>query len=109
MADMLWMLLEQVQVDQYVIQVHNDKNVIHVMMDVVYEVSKGGGGVNHSKGHHEVLKEAIVGVKGTRVEIYLCVNLGTAEVVNKVSNQGEGILVLFGDFVESLIIYTELE
>ncbi|KAG5334139.1 hypothetical protein C0989_004339 [Termitomyces sp. Mn162] len=123
MADMLRMFPQQIRVDQDVVQVYNNENVIHVMKDVVHEVLKSGGGVSHSEEHYEVLKEAIAGAKGglpfmswsdldivvARAEVYLCVNLGTAEMINEVSNQGEGIPVLFGDFVEPPIIHTELE
>ncbi|KAG5335312.1 hypothetical protein C0989_001470 [Termitomyces sp. Mn162] len=122
-ADMFWMLCRQIQVDQDVVQVHSNENVVHVMEDVIHEVLEGGGGVSHSKGHHKVLKEAIAGAKGglpfmfqsdpdvvvAGAEVYLYVYLGTAETVNKISNQGEGILVFFSDFVESPIIHAESE
>ncbi|KAG6884635.1 hypothetical protein C0993_009389 [Termitomyces sp. T159_Od127] len=102
--------------------VHNDEDVIHVMEDVIiHEVLEGGGGVGYIKGHHKVLEEAVMGVGGsfpfmswgytnivvTRVEVYFSIHLSAVETVNKVTNEEKGILVLFGDFVEALVVNTE--
>ncbi|KAG6875723.1 hypothetical protein C0993_007792 [Termitomyces sp. T159_Od127] len=101
-----------------VVQVHNDEDIIHVIEDVVHEILEGGRGVGHIKGHHEVLKEAVAGLEGgfpfmpqgyanivvARAEVNLSIDFGTAEVVNKVTNEGEGILVVFGDFVEAQVV-----
>ncbi|KAG6868023.1 hypothetical protein C0993_008259 [Termitomyces sp. T159_Od127] len=107
-------MIIQVQVDQDVVRVHNDKDVVQVMEYVVHEVLEGGGGVGHTKGHHKVLKEAIVGAEGSfpfmpwgytdiviaRAEVNFGVDFGAVEAVNKVTNEEKWILVLFGDFVE---------
>ncbi|KAG6875453.1 hypothetical protein C0993_009193, partial [Termitomyces sp. T159_Od127] len=101
-----------------VVQVHNDKNVVHVMEDVDHEVLEGGGGVGHTKGHHKILKEAAVGVESSPpfmpqgymniviagAEVDLGVDFGTAEAVNKVTDEGKWIPVLFGDFVEAPVV-----
>ncbi|KAG5317508.1 hypothetical protein C0989_001394 [Termitomyces sp. Mn162] len=100
MADMLQMLRRRIRVDQDIVQIYNDKDVVHVVEDVVHEVLEGGGGVSHSKGHYKILKEAVVGAKGglpfmsqgdpdvvvagTKVNFH--VNLGAAKAINKVSN-----------------------
>ncbi|KAG6899325.1 hypothetical protein C0993_011202 [Termitomyces sp. T159_Od127] len=51
-ADVIVVFFQQVQVDEDVVQVHDDENIIHVVKDVVHEVLEGGGGVGHTKGHH---------------------------------------------------------
>ncbi|KAG6894494.1 hypothetical protein C0993_011368 [Termitomyces sp. T159_Od127] len=98
--------------------VHNNKNFVHVVEDVVHEVLEGDGGVDHTKGHHKVLKEAIAGAEGSfsfmpwsyadvviaRAEVNLGVDFGAAEVVNKVTNEEKWISVLFGDFVETPVV-----
>ncbi|KAG6877187.1 hypothetical protein C0993_009535 [Termitomyces sp. T159_Od127] len=101
-----------------VIQVHNDEDIIYVVEDVVYKVLEGGRGVGHTKGHHKILEEAIAGVEGGSLfmlqgyadiviagaEVNFNVDFGTAEMVNKVINEEEGILVLFDDFVEAPVV-----
>ncbi|KAG6882412.1 hypothetical protein C0993_010664, partial [Termitomyces sp. T159_Od127] len=98
--------------------VHDDKNIVHVMKNVVHEVLKGGRGVGYTKGHYKVLKEAVAGPEGSfpfmpqgyadiviaGVEVNFSVDFSTVETVNKVTNEREGIPVLFGDFVEAPIV-----
>ncbi|KAG5348809.1 hypothetical protein C0989_008006 [Termitomyces sp. Mn162] len=100
MADMLRMLRQRIRVDQDIVQIYDDKDVIHVMEDVVHEVLEGGGGVSHSKGHYKILKEAVAGAKGglpfmsrgdldvvvAGTKVDFCVNLGAAKAINKVSD-----------------------
>ncbi|KAG5329726.1 hypothetical protein C0989_009338, partial [Termitomyces sp. Mn162] len=83
-----------------IVQIYDDKNIVHVVEDVIHEVLEGGGGVSHSEGHYKILKEAIVGVKGglpfmsrgdpdvvvAGTEVDFCVNLGAAKTINKVSD-----------------------
>ncbi|KAG6884603.1 hypothetical protein C0993_009662, partial [Termitomyces sp. T159_Od127] len=92
-------------------EVHNDKDVIH-------EGLEGGKGVGHIKRHYEVHKEAIASMEGgfsfmpqgyvyiviAGVEVNLSIDFGTAEAVNKVTDEEEGIPVLFDDFVEAQIV-----
>ncbi|KAG6899002.1 hypothetical protein C0993_001859 [Termitomyces sp. T159_Od127] len=118
MVDVIVVLLQRVQVDQDVVQVYNDKNIIHVMEDVVHEVLESSRGVGHTKGHYKVLKEAVAGAEGgfqfmpwsymdvviAGAEVDFGVDFGAAEAVNKVTNEGEGITVLFSDFVEAPIV-----
>ncbi|KAG5346576.1 hypothetical protein C0989_000616 [Termitomyces sp. Mn162] len=99
-ADMLRMLRRRIRVDQDIVQIYDDKDVVHVVKDVIHEVLEGGGGVSHSEGHYEILKEAVAGAKGglpfmpwgnpdvvvagTKVDFR--VNLGAAKAINKVSD-----------------------
>ncbi|KAG6876539.1 hypothetical protein C0993_002376 [Termitomyces sp. T159_Od127] len=101
-----------------VVKVHNDEDIIYVMEDVVHKILEGGREVGHIKGHHEVLKEAVAGLEGgfpfmlqgyadivvAKAEVNFSIDFGTAKAVNKVTNEGEGILVLFGDFVEAQVV-----
>ncbi|KAG6894805.1 hypothetical protein C0993_010721 [Termitomyces sp. T159_Od127] len=121
-ADMIVIFLQQVQVDQDVVQVHNDKDIIYVVEDAVHEVLEGGRGVDHSKGHHEILEEAIAGAEEggfpfmsqgyvdivvAKAEVNLSIYFSTAEAVNKVTDEEEGIPVCLGDFVKAPVVDTK--
>ncbi|KAG5317510.1 hypothetical protein C0989_001377, partial [Termitomyces sp. Mn162] len=99
-ADVLRMLRRRIRVDQDIVQIYDDKDVVHVVKDVIHEVLEGGGGVSHSEGHYEILKEAIAGAKGSLpfmsrgdpdvvvagTKVDFRVNLGAAKAINKVSD-----------------------
>ncbi|KAG5346735.1 hypothetical protein C0989_000394 [Termitomyces sp. Mn162] len=99
-ADVLRMLRGRIRIDQDIVQIHDDKDVVHVVEDVVHEVLEGGGGVSHSEGHYKILKEAIAGAKGglpfmprgdpdivvAGAKVDFRVNLGAAKAINKVSD-----------------------
>ena len=84
---------------------------------------EGGRGVCQSKWHHKILKMAISGPEGClplipildahqvvgSTEVNLGVHLGSPQPVKKRCDQGEGISVLLGDFIESSVVNTMAE
>ncbi|KAG6884768.1 hypothetical protein C0993_008424 [Termitomyces sp. T159_Od127] len=85
------------------------------MDDVIHEVLEGGGGVGHTKaiagaeGGLLFMLQGYADVVVAGVEVNFGVDFGAAEVVNKVTNEGKWILVLFGDFVEALVVTTHYQ
>ena len=57
--DMVTVFVNQVQKDQNVVKVGNDKEVGHVLEDVIHEVLKSSRGIGKSHGHDQEFKRAI--------------------------------------------------
>jgi len=84
---------------------------------------EGGGTIGHSKEHHEGFEEAAIGMEGcllfvSRLDTYvietpsdvkLCEVLGSAELGDKLRDEGEGVLVLNGYSVQRAIVLDQLE
>ncbi|KAG6876496.1 hypothetical protein C0993_002705 [Termitomyces sp. T159_Od127] len=98
--------------------VHDKKNVVHIMEDVIYEVLEGGGEVGHIKGHHKVLEEAVVGAEGGfpfmfqgYADIVIAgaeVDLGVdAEAVNKVIDEGKKLSFILANKTGALVVEIE--
>ena len=50
------MFLNRIRKDQDVVQVDNDKEVRHILEDVVHKMLEGGRHICESHGHYEKLK-----------------------------------------------------
>ena len=58
------MLFGVIQVDEDVIQVNNYRDVNHVGKDVIHEPLEISWGIGKPFGHHQPLKEPVVGAEG---------------------------------------------
>ncbi len=56
---MVAVFVNQVQKDQNVVEVDDDKEVRHVLEDVVHEVLKSSRGIGKSHGHDQEFERAI--------------------------------------------------
>jgi len=84
---------------------------------------EGGGTVGHSKEHHKRFKEAVIGMEGclpfvsglntyvieTLSDVKLCEVLGSAELEDKLGDEGEGVPVLDGYGVQRAIVLDQLK
>jgi len=79
---------------------------------------EGGGTVGHSEEHHKGFEEAAIGTEGcllfvsgldlyiieTPLDVKLCEVLGSAELEDKLGDEGEGVPVLDGYGVQRAIV-----
>ena len=111
------------RVDEDVVEVHNDTDIQHVSKDGVDESLECCGSVSETEGHYQPFIRPIAGaescfplVSGCNpdkmvcvLEIYLGVDFGPAGRLQKVGDQGEWVVILFGNFIEALEVNAEPE
>ena len=51
LANMIFVVLFVVAEDKNVVQIYDNKDIGHVMEDVVHKMLKGGWGIGHTEGH----------------------------------------------------------
>ena len=63
-TDMLLMFVERAGKYQDVVKIYNHEPVQHVAEDVIHQGLEDSRGVGESKGHHQILEVAEMGVEG---------------------------------------------
>src|SRR6266481_1795226 len=120
-SDVVAVFLDRVREDQDVIEVNNDEEVGHVLENIVHEVLKSSRGIGESHGHDQELKRAIAcsecglplmtssdaDIVVACMQIKLGVDLGRAELVDEVSNEGDWVSIPSSDPIELPKIDTE--
>lgn len=107
--------------DEDVVEVDDDEIVQEIAEDVVHEGLEGGGGVGETEGHDKGFEVAVASAESgfplvTLLDSYEVVgptevefgeDLGTAEAVDGLSNEGKGSSVLDGNLVEASVVDTK--
>jgi len=112
-------LLFRLRKDQDVVQVHyNNPFRYDGSEDVIHHSLEGSGAVGHSEEHYEGFKEALVGAEGclplisgldayiieTLADIQFCEISGSAELGDKLGDEGERIFILDSYGVQGMVV-----
>jgi hypothetical protein len=118
--DMTVMLAWVSGVDEQVVQVDNQKHIMHIFEYVVHERLEGRGGVGETKGHHIILKAAKPTSEGGFPLIALTyahqvvsvrkvearVNAGFGNSIDEVRDEWEQVSILFSNVIQPAVIDT---
>ncbi|KIN98417.1 hypothetical protein M404DRAFT_157768, partial [Pisolithus tinctorius Marx 270] len=116
------MLLKVVEYLFYVIVYHN-ADIEHVCKDAINESLKSHRHISQTEGHYPPLVRTITSAESGfpfisvcdadqmigMAEVNLCVDFVAAWRVKQVGDEWQWIAIFFCDFIESLIVYAEVE
>ena len=107
------------RVDEKIIHVDNEPSFgNHVVEGVIHETLEGGGGVGESEEHHRGFEKSFVGNEGclplvaifdlyvvvSPADVELSKNLGVSQLVHEIGDEGKGVGVTDGMFVDVTIV-----
>ena len=111
-------------VDEKIIHVADEPSFgNHVTEGVVHETLEGGGEVGESEEHHHGFKKSFVGNEGrlplvtifdsyvvvSPADVELSENLGVSQLVHEIGDEGKGVGVADGMFVDVMIVLARAE
>ena len=121
--DMSLVRLLVLGVDEDVVKVYDNAHIQEVCKNAINKPLESSGGISEAKGHHQPLIGAVACAEGSlpliarsnvdkvvgMVEINFGIYFGFGRRVEEVGDEGKGILIFLGDFVEATVVYTEAE
>src|SRR5437899_2118455 len=121
--DMSLVQLLVLGIDEDVVKVYDNTHVQEVCEDAINKPLESSRGISEAKGHHQPLIGAVAHAEGGlpliargdadkvvgMVEIDLGIYFGFGRRVEEVGDERKGILIFLGDFVEAMVVYTEVE
>jgi hypothetical protein len=117
------MLLGRVGEDEDIIEIHDDKEIDHVLKQVIHEVLELRGGISHAHWHDEPLVGAISCAKGCKpfmtlsdsnvvvaiTKVNFSVNRGVMKAVEELIDERERIAALFHNSIKRAIVNTQVK
>jgi hypothetical protein len=122
-TDVVVMLIRQIGKDEYIVEIYYDKQVNHVVEQVIHKVLELRQCVGHAHRHYEPFIGAILclecceplmalsdsNVVVAIMKVDFGINCGAVKVIKEFVDEVEGIVALLHDLIEHAIVDAQAE